>query len=203
MVLVNGKPFLHWQIEYYAKLGYNDFILSTGYMAEMIESYSWAKEFPGCTFRFYRESEPLGTGGAVKTIFEKFGLSRAWIINGDTLLPQPLPPAPDNFEAVYSALYKSEIFDATPNLHTEDQYVVSEGSNGRFFDGGAVFVTKKAIDRYQGAVPCSLHQVLEPAMADKQVSYAILPGTCYDIGTPDRHKRFEDYLKGQMKNAAR
>jgi hypothetical protein len=42
---------------------------------------------------------------------------------------------------------------------------------------------------------CSIHQVLRPAMENRQVRFEVLGGTCFDIGTPDRLKRFENYLR--------
>ena len=194
MIVVGGKPFLHWLIAHYERLGHRDFILSTGYKAEVIEEHPWSKDFLDCSFRFSRELTPLGTGGAVKAIFAELKLSKAWVINGDTLLPQPLPSVKPGIEALYSVLEENKLFDATPNLHVKDEHITDEGPQGRYFDAGATFLTQKALDRYRGGVPCSLHQVLKSAMEAGQVGYAVMPGTCYDIGTPERFKRFEQYL---------
>lgn len=199
MVLVDGKPFLHWLVEHYERLGYRDYVFSIGHLAEVVETYDWNGSFPTCRFRFAREDHPLGSGGAVQKIFAEQGLAQAWVINGDTFLPQPLPEPASGLEAFYTVLKSDSIFDATPNLRTEGTLVVSEGKNGHYFDGGAVFVSKSAVDRYKGSVPCSIHALLAPAMAAQQVGYAALDGTCYDIGTPERYHRFEAYLKKRTK----
>ena len=70
MVLVEGKPFLHWLVAYYVRQGFRHFLISTCYLAEIIEQYPWAEHFQDCRFEFYRESTPLGTGGAVRRIFQ-------------------------------------------------------------------------------------------------------------------------------------
>ncbi|MEW6058131.1 MAG: sugar phosphate nucleotidyltransferase [Bdellovibrionota bacterium] len=195
MVEILGKPFLYWLINHYEHLGYARYLLSTGHLAEVIETYPWNSEFPNCEFEFFREKTPLGTGGAVQKIFrDNPSLQETWVINGDTLLPEPLPESPDQNEALYTALAQSEVFDAIPNIHTEDDLVVAEGAGGQYFDGGAIFLRRQAVERYQGGVPCSIHSLLEPAMRLKRVAYALVPGTCYDIGTPKRLKRFEEYL---------
>ncbi len=195
MVLVKGKPFLHWLVQHYIDLGFRQFILSTCHMAEMIESYEWSRLFPGAEFTFERETTPLGTGGAVRAIFLKRGLTEAWVINGDTLLPQPLPSVAPQLEALYTVLDRNQLFDATPNLVVEGSFIVAESTNGQYFDAGALYMTRKAVDRYEGRLPCSTHQLLAPAMQCKQVGYSLVPGTCYDIGTPERYKRFEKYLE--------
>jgi NDP-sugar pyrophosphorylase family protein len=195
MVLVSGKPFLHWLLAHYARLGHARYIVSTGYKAELIEEYPWRENFPSAELEFVRESEPLGSGGAVKMIFKNRPfLEAAWVINGDTLLPKPLPKPRSTDEALYAALASDELFDASPNLRVKGDRVISEGVGGSVFDGGAVFVTREAVSRHHGTLPCSLHQFLAPSMAAGGVGFAIVPGTCYDIGTPERYRRFERYL---------
>ncbi|MBI3544488.1 MAG: NTP transferase domain-containing protein [Deltaproteobacteria bacterium] len=195
MVLVAGKPFLHWLVDFYRRQGYRDFIFSTGHLAEVVESYDWDARFPGATFASVRETTPLGPGGAVRMIFEKCQLDAAWVLNGDTLLPQPLPAVDPRHEAIYSVLEKDQLFDATPNLVVEGELVVAERAGGHYFDGGAVYVTNRAVARYQGPVPCSIHGLLKPAMDARRVGFGVVPGTCYDIGTPERYKRFESFIK--------
>jgi NDP-sugar pyrophosphorylase family protein len=191
MVLALGKPFLHWLIDHYQRLGYSRFIISTGYLAEQIEEYPW-----GLPLEFERETTLLGTGGAVQAIFKKLNLSEAWVLNGDTFLPGRLPEIKAGYEALFTALEPGELYDATPNLAVDGDLVISESPDGQYFDGGAVWVARAAVERYRGAVPCSLHELLVPAKEARKVGYAIVPGTCYDIGTPARHARFEEFLKG-------
>lgn len=195
MILVKEKPFLHWLTRHYVHLGFKDFIFSTGHLAEIIENYDWHNHFPNAKFRFSREDTPLGTGGAVQSIFKKYNLVSAWVVNADTLLPSALPTPPKLLEAFYTAIDPKNIFDASPNLCVEDDLVIAENKNGQYFDGGAVFITHKATSRYDGPVPCSIHELLNPSMVLKQVGYARVEGTCYDIGTPERYLRFEKYLE--------
>jgi D-glycero-alpha-D-manno-heptose 1-phosphate guanylyltransferase len=199
MVLVNNKPFLFWQLKAFEKQGYRNFILSIGYLAEQFKNYPWNKDFPELKFRFYTEQEPLGTGGAVKVIFNHFqDLTMAWIINGDTYLSQDLPQidlATKN-EITYCTINNSEIFDAKPNLVIEENLVIDADENrGQVFDAGAVFIKRSAVDRYQKKDKCSFHELAKPTMNIRKVGFFELNGACFDIGTPERYKRFEKYLK--------
>lgn len=200
MVTVSEKPFLHWLVQSYYDQGFRDFIFSTGYKAEVIESYAWAQFFPKAQVRFYREETPLGTGGAVAAIFKHFHLTRAWVINGDTLLEEPLPTLDtlplNKFGAIYMALQPKAVFDAVPNLKVEGQAVVGESAPADYLDAGALFVDEKALDlKGVGKPPFSIHALLNMAMNQRKVGYWVLNGTCYDMGTPERLKRLEGYLR--------
>lgn len=196
MISVRGKPFLHWLVAYYRDAGFRSFLFSTGHMAEVIENYEWSRSFPNARFDFYRESKPLGTGGAAQAIFAHRGLERAWIVNGDTLLPTVLPDVPERCEAFYTVLEEGEVFDASPNVATAGEWVDCD-AEPTYFDAGAIFVRRAAIERYAGPIPCSIHELLAPAITARRVGYAIVPGTCYDIGTPERYRRFEKYLESR------
>jgi NDP-sugar pyrophosphorylase family protein len=195
MVLVRGKPFLHWLVEHLRRQGFCDYILSTGHMADVIEGYRWSSEIAHTTFRVHREISPLGTGGATQGIFRAFpGLKSAWVVNGDTLLSEALPAPPAEAEAFYTTLTAEQVFDAAPNLVVDEDCVIAESPSGQYFDAGAVWVTRRAVERYTGALPCSLHRLLSPSMAGRRVRCGSIGGTCYDIGTPARLRRFEAYL---------
>lgn len=199
MVSVGGHPFLYWLFAHYAGLGFGDFIISTGHRAELVEGHPWSAEFPGARFRFAREPSPLGTGGAVQAAFRAHSLERAWVVNGDTFLPTPLPEPAAELEALFTALAPGEVFDAAPNLHVKNGFVTSEGPGGQLFDAGAVYLTAAAALAEVGPPPFSLHRLLAPAMARHAVGCAVVEGTCYDIGTPERYRRFEDYLSRFMR----
>jgi len=195
MVLVQDRPFLHWLIDHCVRSRATEFILSTGYMAEVVEGYPWARHFPGASFRFHREERALGTGGAVRSVFACWPeLERIWVLNGDTLLPAPLPEAHPEWDAEYLALEPESLFDAAPNLVVEDDRVVAERPGGAYFDAGSILVTRVAVERFRGCDPCSIHELLAPSMQAGRVGFRVVPGTCYDIGTPERFARFEGYL---------
>lgn len=202
MVLANGKPFLFWQIKFYVEKGFNDFILSTCYLAEQIENHPWKKEFPTAQFRFYRESTPLGTGGAVQAIFSHFiDLKAAWVVNGDTLLPGKLPEMiTTKNEVTYCVLNESDVFDAKPNMVISGDRIIDADESSpseKRFDAGAVYVTRDAIARCSEKAPFSFHKLVKSSMDLKKVGFHLLEGTCYDIGTPERLKRFQEYLNAQ------
>ena len=194
-----GKPFLFWLVQSLEKAGFSSFIFSTGYKAEVIESYSWRKEVPSSQFSFSREETPLGTGGAVRLAFEKRDdLTEAWVMNGDTLLENPLPPfltKPRDL-ALYSVLEKGDVFDAKPNIQIKGPQVLGVGEEGgTYFDAGQIYLSREAVFESAIEAPCSIHEILKPLFLANKVRYKIIDGRCFDIGTPERLARFEDFLK--------
>ena len=84
MATVAGKPFLHYLISFLKNNGIEKFIFSVGYLHEVIEDYLKQK-FSTLDYKISLESEPLGTGGAIKLACSKTSEKDVLICNGDTL----------------------------------------------------------------------------------------------------------------------
>ena len=84
MAPVAGKPFLHWVIAHLTAQKITSFVLSLGYMHEIIEKYIQLNH-PQLQVKFSIENEPLGTGGAIKLALNKCEEENVLIVNGDTL----------------------------------------------------------------------------------------------------------------------
>ncbi len=84
MAPVAGKPFLHYVIQHLQKQGVDKFIFSTGYLSEIIEQFL-LKNYPLLNYQLSIETEPLGTGGAIKLACKKSCEKNVLVLNGDTL----------------------------------------------------------------------------------------------------------------------
>ncbi|KAF0195673.1 MAG: D-glycero-alpha-D-manno-heptose 1-phosphate guanylyltransferase [Bacteroidetes bacterium] len=84
MAPVNGRPFLEYQLDFISHFGFKRVILSTGYLSSSIENH-FGNSYRNLELVYSFETEPLGTGGAVKLSFEKVKTPHALILNGDTL----------------------------------------------------------------------------------------------------------------------
>ncbi len=83
MALVNGKPFLHYLIQLLEKKGIDEFIFSLGYLNELIERYL-QENYPTLSYSVSLETEPLGTGGAIRLACTKMSEQNVLVCNGDT-----------------------------------------------------------------------------------------------------------------------
>ena len=81
---VKGKPIIEHAILNFARHGVKDVILSVGYHAGKIRDYFGQGDKWGVNIDYAIETEPLGTGGALKKAAE--GLAGTFLaINGDNL----------------------------------------------------------------------------------------------------------------------
>lgn len=83
MALIDGKPFLHYLIEFLQKNGIEHFIFSVGYLHEVIENYLF-QNYANLNVTFSLEKEPLGTGGAIQLAAGKTSHKNVLVCNGDT-----------------------------------------------------------------------------------------------------------------------
>lgn len=85
MAPIANRPFLEWLLEYLVPFKPAQFILSTGYMHEVIEDH-FGKSYQGIPIIYSVETEPLGTGGAIKKAMSLVKTEHALVLNGDTFL---------------------------------------------------------------------------------------------------------------------
>ena len=84
MAPINGHPFLYYLINHLQSEGMTNFIFALGYKSDIVQQYL-EEHFPALPFKLSLETEPLGTGGAIKLACEKVVEKSALIVNGDTL----------------------------------------------------------------------------------------------------------------------
>ncbi|MEI7981827.1 MAG: nucleotidyltransferase family protein [Bacteroidota bacterium] len=84
MALINGRPFLEYQIDYLISQGIRKVVLSVGYKNEIIREH-FKFHYKSVTIDYAIEEEPLGTGGGIRLAFWKVEDSRAFALNGDSL----------------------------------------------------------------------------------------------------------------------
>ena len=93
---VNGKPFLTLLLRQLEKADIRRIIVCTGYMAETVKDA--LAEFSGrLELHFSHETEPLGTGGAVKKSLPLVSTDYMAVLNGDSFLDLDIRAFRDKF----------------------------------------------------------------------------------------------------------
>ena len=91
---VADRPFVEWVVRHYARYGFREFVLSTGYRAEQIAEHFVRHPIEGLRISCRPESSPLGTAGGARNALPDGGSNRPWlVVNGDSLAftdPRPL-----------------------------------------------------------------------------------------------------------------
>lgn len=84
MVDISGKPFLYRLMKYLEEQGVQKIILSLSYKADYIIDRVVHDNPVNCEVDFVIESEPFGTGGAIKYASSKVTTDKLIVLNGDT-----------------------------------------------------------------------------------------------------------------------
>lgn len=83
MANISGRPFLWWLMTRLRRQQVGRVILSVGYKAEAIQDY-FGDGFNGIDIAYSVETEPLGTGGAIRFALEQARETQVVVLNGDT-----------------------------------------------------------------------------------------------------------------------
>lgn len=205
MIPALGKPFLHWVTVWFARHGTNQFIYSTGYMAESIEA--WIAENNQSNFKRQcrREEEPLGTGGALLNCVD---LCDKWILvtNGDSLVLQGL-------SELLALRYNDSVDGGLIGLIVEDAsrygtLVVAQNgqllgfkekiAGGGLINGGVYLFRKTLLAGFGKVVPSSIEFDIFPELLRRGANLRVVPvsdAPFIDIGTPETIARAEYFLK--------
>lgn len=208
MTLIFGKSVLEHQIGALKKEGITEFIFVVGYLSQQIEDYFGDGKAFGVHISYFREAEPLGTGGALF----KLNLSEDFLLcNGDLIFDFDVNKMLE-FHKKNNAL--ATLF-THPNNHPFDSTVISCDENGLV----NAFITDKKDADYQNLCNAGI-QIISPkllsmysingkANLDKDI---IMPATktkriysyksaeyVHDMGTPKRLKAVErDFKNGTV-----
>jgi NDP-sugar pyrophosphorylase family protein len=198
---LGGRPFLARQMEWLASHQVRDVVLCVGFGADEVRRALGDGGTLGVSIEYSVEAQPLGTGGALK-LAERFVKGPALVVNGDTLAecdPWALERARWEHGAE-GALALFEVADASARGRVESdrsgrvvRFVEKEAAREAtsWVSGGLLAMTPRLWRRLPDGAS-SLERELLPALAEDGSLCALrLPGTFYDIGTPDDWERAE------------
>lgn len=208
LILVEGKPFLHWQTAYFAKFGLNKFIYSTGHMGGQIDSWCQDQSFPSLKRTAVHESQPLGTGGGLLNCLD---LCREWVVvtNGDSLCIGGLadllavrhdPEATGGIIGVHradTARYGSLEVEDTGWLKSFREKVKGAG----YINGGTYMFNTDALRSFARGGASSLEQDLLPRLLAQglRLRAILLPDAPFiDIGTPESVVEADAFVRAHL-----
>lgn len=213
MVLLLGKPILEWHIERLKAHGVKEFFVNLFYLPDAIKNYFGDGSKWGVTINYcLEEPEIRGTAGGVKDFGGKL-TGNFFVIYGDVY--NEIDYA--KMEAAFAA-HKGIIAMTTvgENDHPWDSDLVEVADDGRFLKihpkphkelpekykamRAAVFIFNEKIFPY---IPEKTYyeidrELLPAVMAKGEVVYGYEPSKeefIKDIGTPERYRAVEEYLK--------
>lgn len=201
MAPVGGRPFLQYLVEHWIHRGASRIVLSIGHQAHVVRDHF--RRWPGpCVIDFVEESEPLGTGGALRealaVTFEDGPI--LLIANGDTWFPID----PNSLLADAARLGTQVTIAAKFVTHSDRYGAVEVDGHGRvtgfgspsssacIINAGCYAVHQHWLAMVLENLPrrCSFErEVLEPAARQGHVGISVSDAAFLDIGVP------EDYFR--------
>ncbi|MFC1558620.1 sugar phosphate nucleotidyltransferase [candidate division KSB1 bacterium] len=199
MAEIGATPFLDILINYIGSFGFKRFVLCTGYKAEIIQQFYERKQTDK-EFIFSSESEPLGTGGALKNAEKYIFSDDFFVMNGDSLCKL-------DFNRLYSfhteksalisiALSKTyDIKDCGSVILDKYQRImafnekITDSHKTEFGNAGIYCMKKSAFSLMPQHGNFSLELDFFPNNLDKAVYGYITNQPFIDIGTPGRYEK--------------
>ncbi len=196
MTLICGKPVLEHQVEVLKREGITEFIFVTGHLSDIIEDYFGDGSALGVSISCFRETEPLGTAGALF----RLGLTEDFLLcNGDLIFDFCLSKMV-SFHQHNNAL--ATLF-THPNSHPYDSTVVCTDDRGcitGFFTGnnkpelyqnlcnaGVQIISPELLGLYSVNGRADLDRdVIMPAVKTGRIYSYKSAEYVHDMGTPER-----------------
>ena len=197
MADISGRPFLDIIIAHLKKQGIRRVVLCTGYKAEQVEEY-YRRNPQGLSFEFSRESDPLGTGGALKNAWYFIESDPFLVFNGDSFCAVDLDALLDFHQSklARASVVISRATDTTTfgdTILDEDLKIVkfrekAADEAGHGVNAGVYCFNEDVSLFMPDTKRFSLEHDLFPVLVDKGLYGFRVDQEFYDIGTPERYE---------------
>lgn len=189
MIDVGGRPYLERVVESFASTGLRDLVFLTGYRGDVIESHFGDGSRFGVTIRHSHETEPLGTGGALREARALFG-DRFVLTYGDVLRFFDYAAFVRDHRGNCLAVYPRQ---TTGNTDVADGRVLrfdKKVDDLPYVDAGFSVIETRALDLLPGEGVVSFEQIVYAELARRgELEAEIVDLDFHDIGTPDELAR--------------
>jgi NDP-sugar pyrophosphorylase family protein len=201
---VSGRPFLAHLLDQLEAAGVRDAVLCTGYLGEQIEA-AFGAAHGTVRLRYSRESEPLGTGGALRLAAPLFESDPVLVLNGDSYCGADLAALRARHTA--SGAEGTILLTHVPDAGRYGRVLLGAGgvveafrekssSEPGWINAGLYLLSRRLIESIpvEGAV--SLEQDILPAWVSRGLSGHPAEGRFIDIGTPESYAEAERFFAG-------
>jgi len=207
MAPIKGRPFLERQMDFWIGQGVNRFVLSVGYLSELIMDH-FGVDYQGVPIEYAVEEKPLGTGGGLLMAARHLGKDPALVLNGDTFFEVSLDQL-RQFHSANQAAWTFALFRANEAERfmgmdiRGDGKVISLKSGttdiGRLANGGVYLVNPDVLQSFcfsSGDKVSLEDDILKALLQQGELLYGLeFSGRFIDIGVPDDYQRAASVMK--------
>jgi MurNAc alpha-1-phosphate uridylyltransferase len=204
LLLINGRPFIDWQLDRFAASGARSVVICVGHLGEQIETHVRRALDRGLVVGYsYDGGQLLGTGGALRRAFGR--LEHEFVLTyGDSYLPfdyaAPLDDLRAHPEAVATmSVYQNRTGLGESNVALDGQYVASyeKGAPAAFdhIDYGAIALRRSALADIEDGATWDIAALFQKLVRKRQLRALVVPERFYEIGSPAGRHDLEQHLQ--------
>lgn len=207
LLLVNGRPFVDWQLDRLASSGARSVVMLVGYLGEQIETHVRRALDRGLMVAYSYDGEQLsGTGGALRRALAR--LEPEFVLTyGDSYLPfdyaAPLLDLRAHPEAVATmSVYRNRGQLGPSNVAIEGDWV-SKYEKGASdpeldcIDYGAIALRRSALEGIEDGAVWGLEALWKKLARKRQLRALTVPERFYEIGSPEGRAELERHLASE------
>jgi mannose-1-phosphate guanylyltransferase len=204
------RPFLAYMLEWLARHGADDVIMSCGFGAGAVRDALGDGSAFGVKLRFVEEPEPRGTAGALKYA-EEFLDERFLMLNGDVLTDLDVSGQLEQHErtGATATLALTPVDDPTAYglVRINDDCAVTEfvekpspdQIDTRNISAGVYVLERSVLELLHAGEPASIERDVFPRLVGDGLYGCVSRGYWLDIGTPERYLQGTfDILEGSV-----
>lgn len=213
MIPICGRPIIEHEVDMAKRQGFTDFLFVIGYLGEQIESYFGDGSKWGIHIDYFRETQPLGTAGALGLLRDQL-TEDFFVFYGDTIMDIDMHRMLD----YHLRKHANATLFLHPNDHPFDSDLVDIDAEGRvrqFYHkphpegfiahnivNAALFIfSPSVLTQIEPGVKCHIEKhVLPRCMKAGMLLYGYVSAEYIkDMGTPERYYAVsEDVKKGKV-----
>jgi NDP-sugar pyrophosphorylase family protein len=205
LALVDGVPFLRRYLDWMGGFGARRVILALGFQAEMVKDFVKSEDWHGMGIESSVETEPLGTGGAVRAVLPLIRAQTALVANGDSFTRVDVCRFVDFHrrkrarvsllltwqpDAARFARVETGEDDAVAGFHEKP----SDAAGG-YINAGLYLMSREAIGEIPAGRPVSIEKDVFPKFCGHGFYGMKGEFPFIDIGTPESYRRAAEFFQ--------
>ena len=190
---VAGRPFLEWWLRALDKRGARRIVLCTGYMSELVER-TFGHRYGGAELVYSVESQPLGTGGAIRNALREVHSETILVLNGDSYCEPCIGSFIESHVSrsavaslVLTKVDETERYGRVTLLRDRriEEFIEKGGTQGAgWINAGIYCIQRSLLEVLPEEQPFSLERDLLPDWLSGRVYGFAKASPFIDIGTP-------------------
>jgi D-glycero-alpha-D-manno-heptose 1-phosphate guanylyltransferase len=203
LALVAGRPFLYFLLDQLADAGIKDVVLCVGHRADQVRQ-TMGDHHRGMVLRYSLETEPLGTGGALRLALDACTANPLLVANGDSILRTDLRTffTWHATSGAKASVLLAQVPDAARfgrvEVDPEGHILHFMEKDGRSHPGainaGYYLIDRSWISQIPAGRMVSLETEVFPTWIGREFFAKETPGIFLDIGTPESYMQAESTL---------